>query len=369
MKAILVGDNDERAIAFQGQLARGGVECSRASILSFEAARTLLQAGQPVDLLFLLAGGEGWPRLTEQVRSLRSIGRAALIAVGHGGEAPQVLQLIRAGAADYLDLAGDLEHDLGALLDRLRVATGGTQRRGQSICVVAASGGCGTSSVVVNLGAALASAAEPCCLIDLQVRGGDLATLLNLRPQHTLVDLCKQGQRVDASMFRQTLLAHPSHLQLLAAPSVLDDYRSIAAHVVSQVCDLARSTFPYVLIDLEDVVHSEQSRSVLDCDHLIVVLRLDFPCLLRTRRMLGHLRDSGVDTAKVRLVANRNGSSAALSPKKVTEALGLPIFHSLPDDQAAMLVAANVGNPVVLESPHAAVSKSFKRLAQLLAST
>jgi pilus assembly protein CpaE len=365
---VLVSGNDE-VLGFELQegLQRAGQACSRADVLSLEAARTLLRGGHPATRVFVVAGS-GLDRLADAVRQLRVATRAPLVAVSRGGPVAQVLDVIRAGASDYLDAQGNLCTELPALLARLREREGGAPQRGKTICVAAASGGCGASTLAVNLAAALAGPGRAACLIDLNVRGGDLATLLNLQPQHTLVDLCFQGQRLDETMFQHALLPHPGHMALLAAPPVLGDQGGVDSEVVAQVCSLATDLFPHVVIDLEDVVHREQARAVRDCDLLLVALRFDFPCILRTRRLLDFVREGGIPAEKIRLVANRCGQIGELPQRKAVEALGLPLFHSLPEDHAVMLASVNVGNPVVLEAPHSKVSKAFRRLAELVIS-
>lgn len=365
MIALIATNDEARAVGLQERLHRAEIDCPRSSIVSVPMAKNLLKAGKSVDLLFVM-DGEGTQQLTENIRALRTATAAAIVAVGPDAATEHVLSAIRAGACDYINAGGNLDSDVPAVVTRLRAAIPAESSAGTTICIVAASGGCGVSTLAVNLSVCLGRAQQECCLIDLKVRGGDLATLLNLRGQHTIVDLCFQGERLDETMFRQTLLPHTGHVKLLAAPPLLSDQGNIDSQVVAQVFALAGKSFPYVVIDLEDVVHREQARAVRDCHALLIVLRLDFPCIVRTRRLLDYLREAEIDMNKVKLVVNRVGNVSLLPRKQALEALGAPIFHVLPEDEKAMLTSVNVGNPVVLEAPQSPIAKAYRRLAELL---
>ncbi|ADB14826.1 response regulator receiver protein [Pirellula staleyi DSM 6068] len=366
MLALVAGHDDLLASRIATRLSKAGIECPRASCVPLEQARALLHAGMNPDLLFLNCNSPT-DRVDDLIHRYRETtgGSGTVVAIGKGLGMTRILELIRTGASDYLDAGGDLDAELDALIARLRMSSQG-RGKGQAICVLSASGGSGASSIAANLAISLAKQRGSACLIDLKLRGGDLATLMNLKPRHTIVDLCFQGERLDHAMFDSALLPHPSGVKLLAAPTLLTDHAGVDVETISQVFKLAATDFPYVVLDLEDVVHREQQRAIASSDLLIVVLRLDFPCILRTRRMLAYLREMQIDPSRIRVVANRFGNSTELPQRKAQEALGMPIFHALPEDSEAMLAAVNLGNPAVLERPASKVSKAMQKLADMI---
>ena len=64
-----------------------------------------------------------------------------------------------------------------------------------------------------------------------------------------------------------------------------------------------------------------------------------------------------------RLVVNRYGQPKEVPAAKAEEALGVKIFHFVPDDPRSVNRANNNGTPFVLETPSAKVSRSVTRLA------
>ncbi len=91
---------------------------------------------------------------------------------------------------------------------------------GQVITVFSTKGGAGKSVIATNLGVALAQRSEkPVCLIDADLQFGDIAVMLKLSPQHTIVDAVSSLDRLDASLMQNLLVTHESSgLLILPAP-------------------------------------------------------------------------------------------------------------------------------------------------------
>ena len=195
-------------------------------------------------------------------------------------------------------------------------------------------GGAGASLLSVNLAAALAQIEKTCGLIDLQLRGGDLATLLKSNPRHTLLSLASKAQQLDRAIFDQSLIKHESGIHLVASPEPFTDYRQISPQVIQKVVQFARNSYPNVVVDLEDAEHSEQVRTMATSDRIILPLRLDFVSLCRAKKCIDHLLQSKIDREHIILVANRTGRAKELPLNRVVEVLGLPVEHRIPTTRA-----------------------------------
>jgi pilus assembly protein CpaE len=199
--------------------------------------------------------------------------------------------------------------------------------------------------------------------MDLKLEAGDLAALLDLKPTHSLADLCMNVARMDRVLFERSLTRHTSGVHLLAPPAQFQDIEQVTPEGIRKVLNLARTVFPYVLIDLDHNFRGEQVEALLQADIVLLVFRLDFASLRNARRTLQHLERLGIDRDRLRLVVNRYGQPKEVPYAKAEEALGLKIFHYVPDDPKAVNRANNNGVPVVLESPSAKVAKSLTKLA------
>jgi pilus assembly protein CpaE len=287
---------------------------------------------------------------------------ATVLAVGPASNPKLVLRALRGGIDDYLD-ESELDAELESALERWHARRSGAARTGKLIAVLAPSGGSGSSTLAVNVAAALAKAHGTSGLIDLKLHAGDLAPLLDLRPTYTLADLCLNVARMDRSMFERTLVRHDSGIHLLAPPRNLDDVAHVTAEGVEHALAQALAAFPYVVADLDHSFHEEQTIALRQADVILLVIRLDFTSLRNCRRTIEHLEQLGLERDRLWLVVNRYGQPKEIPASKAEEALGLKIAHYIPDDPKTVNRANNNGIPLIVESPSARITRSVVKLA------
>lgn len=366
MRTFVASSNSELGHTIWEALLRAGHD-GQVSGLTPKDAVVGRVAQQRPDLVAVAVSVETETAL-ELLRDLRPAMAGRLLAVGPAGDPRLRLESLRAGADHYLDDAL-LEQELDVLLSRPQATRAAAppppDAKGEVISLLAPSGGCGASTLAVNLAALLAREHKSCALFDLRLGGGDLAALMDLKPTHTLADLCKSSARMDRTMFEGSLVRHDSGVHLLSPPRSFADIALVSTQGVRQALTLAREMFPYVVVDLDDSFHPEQTQTLHQSDRILLVLRLDFTSLRNTRRSLDHLEQLGISRERVRVVVNRYGQPEELPASKVEQALGVKVFHYVPDDPKSINRANNNGTPAVIET---ASSKFSKSLAQLAAS-
>jgi pilus assembly protein CpaE len=360
MKALIVSDEPRITAQVRQVLLRSGQECPPYD-LSLDLARTFSPGESQPGLVVVVLSPDP-ERALACLGTLRTLTQARLLVVGPTADSRLVLRALRTGASDYVD-EGDLQTDLPAALARLREETAPREEPGRVIAILAPNGGSGSSTLAVNVATVLAKKHETSLLLDLKLASGDLAALLDLKPTHTLAELCLNAATMDRVMFERSLTRHPSGVHLLAPPRALADIGYVTVEGVGQALTLARSLFPYVIVDLDHSFRDEQLQVLRAADVILLVIRLDFTSLCNARRTLDFLGHLGVSPERVRLVVNRYGQPKEIPAAKAEEALGRKVFHYVPDDPKTVNRANNNGVPAVLESPSAKVSKSVTRLA------
>jgi pilus assembly protein CpaE len=343
------------------QLLQDRLNCLSPNLISFNQAEQTL-ARSRVSMLAVVLSPDPDPAL-RLLRKVRGQVHGPVLAVGLASDSKLILRALHEGADHYLD-ESDLEKQLDAVLLRVQLKEDATRPPASRIvALLGASGGCGTSTLAVNLAGVLAREAGPCALIDLKPGVGDLAALLDVKPAHNLADLCLNAARMDRAMFESALVPHSSGVHLLAPPRMYEDIRLVTAMGVNKTLNLARSVYRFTVVDLEDCYHEEQVAVLRQADAVLLVLRLDFTSLRSTRRILDYLEQAGIGGERVGLVINRFGQAKELRLSQAEEALGRKISHVVPDDAKTINAANNAGEPAVFRAPATKVVQSIVRLA------
>ncbi|HUQ68635.1 MAG TPA: hypothetical protein VM165_03870 [Planctomycetaceae bacterium] len=362
MNAVILSDDQAAAERLRSALAACDVDCPIDRVRSLADATTVVGESESFDALFLM--------LTESESSLTLLedlcnrGGVPIIAVGTARDPRFILQVVHAGPTDYLDIEGDLARELPRALSRLQPADRGRAMGGKLVSVFSHCGGSGCSLIAANLAVAIAELRSECLLCDFNIRRGDLATLLNLKPMHSINDVTKNLGKLHKDLFKQALTRHGSGVQLLAAPASFSDVRPIAVEAISQIVTLGRKSFPFLVADLEDFFHPEQFEVLRQSDTVLFVLRLDYTALRNARRTFDFLERDGVDSGRFTIVVNQHGRPRELTLAQAEEALGRPLNHLVPCDPKLAIESMNRGVPIVQSAPKTPLGKALRKIAE-----
>lgn len=367
MQTFVVSDNDHVSERTRARLKRSGHDCPDDHVLPLSQFKGAMEDGDLIVVAMSPDPEKGLEILTEMNRHRREEDkRTVLLAVGPP-DARLILRTIRQ-ADEYID-EEDVDEALRAVLIKI-VTEGPTQDEpGKVLAVLAPSGGSGSSVVATNLAVMLAKEHRKCALMDLKLGAGVIDALLDVKPTHTLVDLCniaEETSRIERERFDRLWVQHSSGVSLLAPPNAIMDIGYVTENGVSVALNLARAIYPYIVADLDRTYSAEQVEILRGADMILMVLRLDFTSLRNTRQALDHLEQLGVDRKNVRLVINRHGQPREIRLGHAEEALGMKVLKSIPDDPKTINRSINNGVPVVLDAPRMPVSRSFVELAQAI---
>ncbi len=268
-------------------------------------------------------------------------------------ETAMLIQALRAGAKDFLrrPLArGEIQQ----LLERLARANHSNRKQlGAVVSVISNKGGCGKTTLAVNLAVGLARRfPTEVILIDASLQVGHCASMLDLRPITTIYDAIKEFDRLDETLLKELALTHsPTTLRVLAAPLSPLQASEIDDEVLSRVLTLARRAFPLVVIDtfpLFNVI----VKTILDLsDRIMILTESTVPSTLGIGRLFSLLDELKYDRGLQQLILSRHSRHelGCLEPQDIQAQLGRPIDAIIPYDRQAV-VASNLGIPMLLRT-------------------
>ena len=239
---------------------------------------------------------------------------------------------------------------------------------GQVITVFSTKGGAGKSVIATNLGVSLAQRSDrPVCLIDADLQFGDIAVMLKLSPQHTIVDAVSSLDRLDASLLQSLLVTHESSgLLILPAPLEPAFADQIGAAEMIQIIDVLRSFCSHVIVDTPAYFNDVVLGMIEISDDVLLVAGMDIPNIKNVKIGLQTLRLLNTPMEKLRLILNRANSKVKLDVNEVERTLQVSADVLIPSD-IVVPQSVNRGVPVVESSPRAGVAKALEQLADLFA--
>lgn len=237
---------------------------------------------------------------------------------------------------------------------------------GRVITVFSTKGGAGKSVIASNLAVILAQrSARPVVLVDADLQFGDVAVMLKVPTQHTIVDAVSALDRLDVSLMQSLLVEHDaSGLLVLPAPLEPAFADQIGASEMVRIVEILRQFCAFVVIDTPAYFNDVVLGLIEASDDVLLVAGMDIPNIKNVKIGLQTLHLLNTPMEKVKLILNRANSKVKLDVGEVERTLGVKAEALVPSD-VVVPQAVNKAEPVALAAPKSGVTKSLEQLADL----
>ena len=237
---------------------------------------------------------------------------------------------------------------------------------GRLISVFSTKGGAGKSVIASNLAIVLARHSDrPVALVDADLQFGDVAVMLKLTPQHTIVDAVTAIHRLDAQLLQQLLVQHPaSGLLVLPAPVEPALADQVTASDMVKIVEILQTFCSYVVVDTPAHFNDVVLALLEGSDDILLISGMDIPNIKNVKLGLQTLRLLNIPVSKLKLVLNRANSKVKLDVGEVERTLQIKADSLVPSD-IIVPQSVNKGVPAVLDAPRSGVAKSMEQLAEL----
>ena len=222
-----------------------------------------------------------------------------------------------------------------------------TRRQGTITAIVGAKGGVGTSTMALMAAAQLAQGTRT-CLVDLDVRSGDLAAMTGISVRRSIADLADIAAEASTREITEVMYPLPGGISLLPAPEQGETGEALTESATRQILAMLRYQFDHVILDcgcrLDDVL----AMGLDSADQVLIVATPDDRLDISLGRSFG-------------LVVNMTTRRREIQPTTAAKMTGIALTTSVPDLTAHIEMAVN--SNTLLTSKVPSMAKAARSLS------
>jgi len=321
------------------------------------------------DIVILDDGLEGTDITTTIERTLALYSKSAIFVISPDISPKNIVRLMKAGASEFISNPVKADNLIDAVEEfRIKRVNAGRMAQGKIFSFISSKGGVGSSVVAVNSATALAKKdGLAVALCDLSLASGDASVMLDLLPNLSIVDLCRNIHRLDVALFRGALTRHSSNVDFLAAPPSPADIVDVKAEHVQQILSLARKLYDYILVDCSSMRPDKSTLEALKLsERICIVTDLSVTAIRNTSRLFKHIESLGIERSRIAVLVNRYVKGSSLSVDEVEKTLQHSVSWLFPNEFAPIVSSINRGVPLVKLNPGTAFSRNVLEFVEKL---
>lgn len=345
MLTVIIGSTDRELEAHVRALSGRLITVPTAADLGAAVGRA-----QPTAVLFDLRNLPGVPPGLPLVRS--TFPSAGIILLVDRLDPQLMLEAMRAGANEFLSVPVTAA-DLKGAIERLTSLPSAVPQQGKVLAFVGAKDGVGTTTLAVNVAAAIAPLSPGGVLmIDLHAAYGDAALFFGVEPRFAAQDALENSWQLDETYFQSIVVPTASGAHLLAstdgprAGMLMKDrqrpWLGVDTQRLQSLLEFAAARYTHVVLD---VPRSDGTMDALEpMSALVIVTNEELPTVRAAGRLASSLR-LRYGKERVHVVVGRHDAHCDIAQADLERALGDRVRHVFPSDYRLAVASLNAGRP------------------------
>ena len=223
----------------------------------------------------------------------------------------------------------------------------------------------GKTTLIANLGMALAQkTGQQVGVIDADLQFGDMSVFFNLAPKTTIVEAVRDINFLSPVTLNSYFLPIAENLRVLCGTRRPEYAEMVDIEAFTEVVDMARSMYRYVLIDLPSgfVPISIATAEASDITYLAAMINGVFE-IQHMKRALEIFKAWPDYEQRVRTVFTRVEPCDSNEQEKLSQLLEYPVTNIIPNEYMLASSSANNGQMAILEQPDSRLAKMVNEMA------
>ena len=274
-----------------------------------------------------------------------------------------IREVVSSDDAAALVAASKRSISVSAQLVEANKVSGSVLARGKVLIVFSAKGGCGKTTLSVNLAHALATHTDSkVALLDFDLQFGDVAVALQIEPKKTISDAISMQNNLDELGIKSLMVNQQKNLDILLAPTNPTDIEFISTDLIDTLLDSLKNSYDYIVVDTSPAFTDVILRVFDQADKCYLLTTLDMPAIKNLKLVVSTLEALNINKTKLDFVLNRSDIKSGLTTREVEAMVG-ETFSTLIPSSNDVSASTNRGVPLVIEKPRHAVSREIIDLA------
>lgn len=240
--------------------------------------------------------------------------------------------------------------------------------KGQIIGVLGAKGGIGVTTLVINLGVAIAQYDKKVIVCELRPGQGTMGLQLGLNQITGVSEMLNQPTaQITPDNVEKKLVTHKSGIQVMLSSYDFKDTQLVhkaSPQAEALVLSLA-AVGDYLVVDLGAGLNEMSARVIPKCDRVILIVDPIKITLQMAQALLDNLENIGVSRNQVApVMVNRVQFGMQLTRQQIEDKLGDYLWAVVTPVPEMAYQATESGTPMVLIRPKSQTTQQFNQLAK-----
>jgi len=278
-----------------------------------------------------------------------------------------VLEAMQVGARHFLRKQS-IAAELYGVLERLVCSAVKTRAvSGEVISVFSCSGGCGATTVAVNLANELRLAlSEHVMVVDLDNCYGAVSTYLGVTGRYGIAHVLNHRPPIDKHLIESSAMSYSEDFHVLLSPASIEYgwSQSLCYENLIEALEVCREVHRYTVVDAPRVPERIAASLAAVSKLVLVVFQLTVRDLKTARSMISFLGESGIAHERILPLANRvkrRGPLVRLQDSR--RVIGTNSLHRIRSDWSKAMKSVSQGRPLAEVARRSGLRRDFRNLA------
>ncbi len=300
---------------------------------------------------------------------VRRFPNTRFIVLSRAMEAELMLEAMQTGARHFM-IKDSIAATLSGVIHRLCPnGNGAPERKGKAITILSASGGCGATTIAVNLAHEIQLASKiPSLLVDLDYVYGGVSQYLGVDGQHGALDLMNRAGALDSELIHTAAQKYgggetPMRVLISTAGMNLGEHRAVDMGRAIEVIGACKLASAMTIVDAPRMPLDVAAELARMSEITLLVMQLTVKDVRMTRSMLTGLAARGVDAHSIIPVANRYQKRSLVKLDEAERALQGYELRTLSNDYQVVSHSSNFGEPLAKSGARSVLRRELETMA------